>query len=852
MRLSAAIAFCAVVATLAVAATPLPDSLFRLYATRDFEAAGQLLDELAGAATRPTDRLAVRLEQGDYLLDKRGEPAAAEAVYQELITEFPKDPVYPDLVYRLALAQELQEKYLEAAQNYEVVATRHMKSRFGSDALDAIERCFRKNYQDRVAYVDGYPLTRIEFDDRVSRYPSNYEQYERKEFLLDTMIDNRLLYRAAIEADLAADPAFASEYWDMRNRYVFEEWYAHRITSRADPTEKEIRAQYARDRDSRFTTPEKVHGWQLVVERRELADSLRKLLLGAGAPPWETLSARFSTASDQERGGDLGLFSRGMRDKAIEDAAFKLKPGQVSQPVRLDTGWALVRVTDRTKKTVRPYAEVRSQLAVQVRQDKTNRLYEERSEQLRRDAAVIIDTAALEEGREVIGSVDGVTITAAELARRLEQIPAFFRAQFETPEGLRRILDQMVLEQLILTDAEANDDWLWNTAVGRVLERRARMLVDHYTRTMTADRVTIDTAEMKADYHATIDEFKVPARARGREITAPTRARAELLRGWVRNGRLPALLAGRALLVTSPDGNEDVIAALADDEPDTLLAARGFSDRPRAILPGTPTLRVANRLLPDLAHRCPLAGPFAAEGAHAFAFDDFSQADTLFVPELVEARNGEALAALLGIAPERDAEGAVIVDDARLGTYVRLINLLASREQRRLLGLEPGATIGPLATADGELFIRVTRKDAPASATFEDVARRFSAAPTRHSGGDLSWLSRDDKSRDQKLVDAVFGIGVGAISPVIRLNDSTWTFVKNEERQQAYTRPFDEVMPKIEGKLRRQKTEDLRAQLVADLRGSADIEVLMTPEDFLFELPGETPLPEPDDTAPQN
>ncbi|MFO7638687.1 MAG: peptidyl-prolyl cis-trans isomerase [bacterium] len=828
--------------TASVAAGPVPDSLYRLYATRDFAGAELVLAQL-GEQARPADLFAVRLEQADFLLDKQGDYAAAEAIYRRLLDEFPKAPQRPELGYRLALALELQEKYLDAAQQYEIVATRHMDSRFGEDALDAIERCFRKNYQDRVAYVDGYPLTRIELDDRISRNPAGYEPFERKEFLLDTMVDNRLLYRAALDAGLMADPDFAEPYWDMRNRYVFEQWHARTVTAHAEPTERNLRDAYNREKSTRFTTPEKVHGWRLVVPDRALADSLRRLLLGADAVPWETLAARFSTAPDKDRGGDLGLFARGTRDKAIEDAAFRLKPGQVSRAVPLDTGWALVRVTERTPRKVTPYAEARNQLVAQVRQRKTEELYDQRTAELTAAAGIEIDTAALDEGRDIIGSVDGVTITSELLAKRLEQIPVFFRAQFQTPEGIRRILEQFVLEQLILKDAEANHDWLANGAVDRILDRRSRMLVDHYTRRMTIDNVTIDTAEVRAEYRATLEEHKVPARVRAREIVAPTRPRAELLRRWAVSGSLPELVSGRALLLAGAD--DDILAELAGTEdPDALVTGYGFTEAPRAVLPGTPTLRIGNRLLPDMTRRCPVAGPYAGTGAFGMAFNDVSPADTIFLPTLLHARDGKELAALFNTAPEYDQAGTVLVDENRLGAYVGFERPLAAAAYRELLATAEGELAAPLATDDGRLHVRITGREAAAPAEFEEIARRFSSAASRHSGGDLSWFERDDESRDQQVIEAAFRLGAGSISPLIRVNDSTWAFIKVEEKQAAYTRPFDEVAAGLESKLRTRESERLRGELLTGLRATANIEKLMKPEDFIFDTGEDEPLPD--------
>ncbi len=44
----------------------------------------------------------------------------------------------------------------------------------------------------------------------------------------------------------------------------------------------------------------------------------------------ERLATVYSTAPDKERGGNMGLFARGIQPKAIENTAFRLKPGQVS------------------------------------------------------------------------------------------------------------------------------------------------------------------------------------------------------------------------------------------------------------------------------------------------------------------------------------------------------------------------------------------------------------------------------------------------------------------------------------------------------------------------------------------
>jgi peptidyl-prolyl cis-trans isomerase C len=759
MSKATVLALCCAVFSAAFGATPFEaalDSVYQLYSSKDNAGAWSILTRLDATAS-PQDKFQARLELGDFLLDKKQDCSGAAGIYERLAADFPKHKDLPGVLYRLALSQELQEQFLDAARNYEKVATKYSKSAWGTDALDAIERCFRKNYQERVAFVDGFPLTRIELDDRIARNPAAYEKYEKKQGLLDTMIDNRLLYSAALKAGMAADSSFLFNLGEQRNRAMFQEWYERNVNAKAEPSEKELKAAYNKERATKYTTPEKVHAFQIQVKTKAEADELRRQLLADSALAWDSVAKKSSLAPDKDKGGDMGLFARGSQPKALEDAAFRLKVGEVSQPVAVAEGFVLLKVTEKTPKTVRSYADVKTQLSADQRQANVARIYEAVVADLKKKANVFVDTTAIEASKDTLAVVNGMVIDRKQLEARMNAIPPFFRSQFESPEGRRRILDNLVLEKLLMKEAERGKLWLVNKVVDQVLTRRAGLLIEVYKQSMTTARVSLDSAKMMADYKATLAEYREPTKVHAREISARTRERAEQLRAWAVSGRMPATVQGRALV--APDSLATLAAALepATANVDSIVGGFALATAP-ALLPGTPVISAGGRNVPDLAQPARLAGPFAGTRAFGFAFNDIARTDRLYKPEFVNVTSAEQLDDLTGKPVPRDTAQARVADPARLGTYVRLETALPADFVSGLVKLDEKALSKPFKTDAGQLVVRITKKDTAQKAGFDAIAKKFSTAASRWSGGDLYWLAKDDKTRDAKLVSAAFAL----------------------------------------------------------------------------------------------
>jgi parvulin-like peptidyl-prolyl isomerase len=93
-------------------------------------------------------------------------------------------------------------------------------------------------------------------------------------------------------------------------------------------------------------TQEQVHARHILVATEDQArDVLQQLQNGAD---FATLASQLSTdPGSKSKGGDLGWFPRGIMDKAFEDAAFALQPGQLSDVVHGTNGYHVIQVLER-------------------------------------------------------------------------------------------------------------------------------------------------------------------------------------------------------------------------------------------------------------------------------------------------------------------------------------------------------------------------------------------------------------------------------------------------------------------------------------------------------------------------
>jgi len=87
----------------------------------------------------------------------------------------------------------------------------------------------------------------------------------------------------------------------------------------------------------------KVRASHILVEKQSQAlKVLEELKAGTD---FRELAKKYSTCPSSKKGGDLGQFGRGQMVREFEQAAFALKAGQVSEPVKTQFGYHIIKRT---------------------------------------------------------------------------------------------------------------------------------------------------------------------------------------------------------------------------------------------------------------------------------------------------------------------------------------------------------------------------------------------------------------------------------------------------------------------------------------------------------------------------
>ncbi len=243
-----------------------------------------------------------------------------------------------------------------------------------------------------LAQVGQYKLTLKQFNDQIRSLPPQLQMAvqrnpQLKKQLLDRWVELTLMALEARKENMQDNPEVKKRIEDMTNALLAQHYMKLNVSDKANVSDKEVRDYYNKHK-SEFVQPEQVRARHILVkvpanadkkqweEAKKKALEIRaKLLKGES---FAELAQKYSDdPGSKARGGDLGYFSKGQMVPEFEKAAFSLKKGEISQPVKTTFGYHIIKVEDKKPSKQRSFNEVQQEIRQKLLREKQIKLREE-------------------------------------------------------------------------------------------------------------------------------------------------------------------------------------------------------------------------------------------------------------------------------------------------------------------------------------------------------------------------------------------------------------------------------------------------------------------------------------------
>jgi peptidyl-prolyl cis-trans isomerase C len=183
----------------------------------------------------------------------------------------------------------------------------------------------------------------------------------KRENVLAFLIDMKIVAKAAEAKKIEDRDDFKARLAFTRNRLLMDNLLA--VEGKAATTEEAMKKVYE-EAAKQIEGEQEVHARHILVESEDEAKAIAaELKKGADFAELAKKKSKDPGASD---GGDLGFFTKDQMVPEFSAVAFALEPGKISDPVKSQFGWHIIKVEEKRNRKAPDFEQVKSQIETYV------------------------------------------------------------------------------------------------------------------------------------------------------------------------------------------------------------------------------------------------------------------------------------------------------------------------------------------------------------------------------------------------------------------------------------------------------------------------------------------------------
>lgn len=206
-----------------------------------------------------------------------------------------------------------------------------------------------------------------------------FDTQQNRDKILQELIQQELLYADAIDNHYDEDEEFLTRL-DEIEAEMLKQYAAYRLLKTVTITDEEVEDYYKENRTN-FFRDTSFRASHILVKDEQTANKVKEEL--DNGLSFEQAVQKYSLCPSKQKQGDLGFFLKGRMVKEFEDKVFEMEVGQISEPVKTQYGYHIIKLTDKKEPGIMPLEIIKDNLKINLMKAKQNYFYNKKIQELK-------------------------------------------------------------------------------------------------------------------------------------------------------------------------------------------------------------------------------------------------------------------------------------------------------------------------------------------------------------------------------------------------------------------------------------------------------------------------------------